>query len=496
QRVQQIDELHDNAALPALCRVARFDPSPLVARDAALFAVALPDEESPSPSTTEPAATPRRQSPPSPTVRAAMQAEMGESDRAPVKWIRASLAEGVDPEQASALWRRVVDEEIALWRSEPSHSERAQVNRLVGRQLQWLARLGRTEAITDALVQWIEIDQTSESPKGRIRSLQAAFEWTFDHEQWEAFARLAGRYQSLCDHDRLLSYNLAEGYARQNRTDDAARAALHAFRLTLEDESERVDVGDKLAEMGQIEWAMREYRHVIDSNPLASLPGMLARSQMAMWLHDRLDYQGAADVMGELSAELANVDVLQRLVENLHEVNRSHESIHAYQARRYYYLACLLESQEKFAEQYDALQKAVEYYEEDADVLIALFHCKGADDAAKAQIRQRIRKVAAAWKVLIDEYPSIPQFYNQWAWLIANTEGDFKLAVQYSRNSLLLLPDEASYLDTLGRCYYAAGDLKNAVETQRRAVELQPQMQVMRRQLAQFEAELAEQEKQ
>jgi tetratricopeptide (TPR) repeat protein len=65
-------------------------------------------------------------------------------------------------------------------------------------------------------------------------------------------------------------------------------------------------------------------------------------------------------------------------------------------------------------------------------------------------------------------------------------------AVVYSRRSLELAPDEPSYLDTLGRCYYAVGDYEHAVENQRRAVELAPQYGVMRRQLAMFEQALAD----
>jgi outer membrane protein assembly factor BamD (BamD/ComL family) len=44
----------------------------------------------------------------------------------------------------------------------------------------------------------------------------------------------------------------------------------------------------------------------------------------------------------------------------------------------------------------------------------------------------------------------------------------------------------------LGRCYFAAGDLENAIKYQRQAVEKHPQVQVMRRQLAMFEKALAE----
>ena len=82
--------------------------------------------------------------------------------------------------------------------------------------------------------------------------------------------------------------------------------------------------------------------------------------------------------------------------------------------------------------------------------------------------------------------------YNQWAWLVSNTEGDFNKAVKRSQHSLELQPESPSYMDTLGRCYYAVGDLDSAIKVQRKAVALHPHLMVMQRQLKLFEDELQE----
>ena len=93
----------------------------------------------------------------------------------------------------------------------------------------------------------------------------------------------------------------------------------------------------------------------------------------------------------------------------------------------------------------------------------------------------------------IDDNPTDPNAYNQWAWLVSNTEGDFQKAIRYSHRSIELIPSNAgesaggSFLDTLGRCYFAAGDVENAVKYQREAIKRVDYMQVMHRQLAQFE---------
>jgi len=73
---------------------------------------------------------------------------------------------------------------------------------------------------------------------------------------------------------------------------------------------------------------------------------------------------------------------------------------------------------------------------------------------------------------------------------VANTEGDYDEALRSSQRSLELRPETAGYLDTLGRCYFAKGDYKNAVFHQSRAVELEPHSQQIRRQLELFQKAL------
>lgn len=80
--------------------------------------------------------------------------------------------------------------------------------------------------------------------------------------------------------------------------------------------------------------------------------------------------------------------------------------------------------------------------------------------------------------------------YNQFAWLVSNTEGDLDEALQSSLQSLELRPNTAGFLDTLGRCYFAKGDYENAVKCQARAVELEPHSGQIRRQLERFQETL------
>jgi tetratricopeptide (TPR) repeat protein len=163
-------------------------------------------------------------------------------------------------------------------------------------------------------------------------------------------------------------------------------------------------------------------------------------------------------------------------------------------ARYHYMLACQAERDGDYAKQREHLLKAIEFDPKDADVLIAMYRAPESDLAWKTDTQGRIDKLSREIERQIEDDTNNPIWYNQWAWLIANTEGDKQKAVQFSRRSLELLPNTASFLDTLGRCYYAVGDYKRAVKSQRRAVKLIPNMQVMQRQLKMFETKLAEQD--
>ena len=87
---------------------------------------------------------------------------------------------------------------------------------------------------------------------------------------------------------------------------------------------------------------------------------------------------------------------------------------------------------------------------------------------------------------------------NQFAWLVGNTLGESdpvlaEEAIRCSHKSLEFNPDAAGYFDTLGRCYYAKGDIENALKYQAEAVRLDPHSGLIRRQLEFFKRSRKEQ---
>src|SRR4029079_16687148 len=89
--------------------------------------------------------------------------------------------------------------------------------------------------------------------------------------------------------------------------------------------------------------------------------------------------------------------------------------------------------------------------------------------------------------------PDEPTFYNQVAWLVANTEGDIDEAIRLSQKSVDLARAEGEspkrvggLLDTLGHCYFAKKDYASAVRCQSEAAALDPQPVSITRQLKVF----------
>ena len=100
-----------------------------------------------------------------------------------------------------------------------------------------------------------------------------------------------------------------------------------------------------------------------------------------------------------------------------------------------------------------------------------------------------------------EDLPEAPGFYNEIAWLVANTEGDFDEAVALSQKSIELAQASGDsphrlggLLDTLAHCYYAKKDYASAVEYQQEAAQLDSHTQSIKRALVRFREALAKQQ--
>jgi Flp pilus assembly protein TadD len=482
ERITQLAALADGGGLAALCRIARFDASPLVARRAAMAMLKL-----------ELDADARKAAAP------ACLKELSGSERPPAVWMELYLRELDEPVAAIADWAKATAAEAKLLADESGDTDFVTVYDLLGRHLERCHELKLGDETTAALVAIVGITDDPEQAGQLEAGLAWSVRWIIKHQRWDVLEPLEDRYEKTFRHSRKLLYYLAAASAKGGRDERAATLAQRAFTLPDNEDplgDDRVAIAEAVADLGQVAWAEREYRRAIEEFPVIDQRSMEARNNLAMWLHDREDYQGAADLLGEFCDALdEDRPARTRLIESINEENASgRETLSSVEARRRFYQACVAESKRDYDSQRELLEQAAAAYEKDPDILIAMYRSPVSDDAFRRRTATRIRRAGQYMQGLIDEYPEYPGYYNQWAWLIANTEGDQKKAVEYSKRSLELAPDEPSYLDTLGRCYYAVGDFQNAVKSQQKAVELAPHYEIMRRQLAIFEKALASQQ--
>jgi len=470
KRISRLNELKNGEGLPAICRIIRMERSPEMARRAALAVLNRESAEA------EPA-----------SIADACRHELGLSERPPVAWIKLWLREQTDRRATLADWNAALEAEAALLKEESPETNLEIVHALMERRLEMCHELGLVDETTAALLRMVAL-RGEETAEQSDSSLGWAMRWIIQRQRWDVLDQVHQQRREQVHGNRRLLYYLAGAFSRAGRDEQASKLADQAFEMKADSPEERAIDASSLAEIGFVDWAEREFERALEELPVISAASLAARREWAVWLHDREKYKRAAEVIQEFfDAGKQDPPAMRKVVQDL----EGRVDLGGIRARGEYYRACYYESRQEYDRQRESLEKAWKYSQDDPDVLIAMYRWKSADDAFRDQTRQLIQQMSQKHMALIEEYPEVPFLYNQRAWLVSNTEGDYAQAVEHSLRSLELEPDEPSYLDTLGRCYFAAGDLENAVKAQRKAVELAPHYQIMQRQLKQFEEALA-----
>jgi tetratricopeptide (TPR) repeat protein len=89
----------------------------------------------------------------------------------------------------------------------------------------------------------------------------------------------------------------------------------------------------------------------------------------------------------------------------------------------------------------------------------------------------------AAYARLCHQYPRCAWAHNSLAWLAACCRRDLDEALQHARTALELSPTTAGYHDTLAEVHFQRGEKDQAIRSQKRAIELDPQRKYYRRQM-------------
>ncbi len=479
ERVEQLAKLPEGGGLTGLCRIARYDRSSIVSQMAAL-AIIRPKDAGATRPQIEPTA---------------IEKELGPSTRASATWLRQYLAQLRDPPASIAAWKQLIDQESK--RLESSTSETSN-EVLIG--LLWnLADLYRQVNDQPALIAVVDrmLELSAERSDETVVSLLV---WLTENKSWEVLDSFLVKHQSAFQQSKRPMYYAALARAKQGKKAEAEELANAAAEIQTQATLEGFAIAKDLEEHGQFDWAVREYRKAIDKKDAAdSYETILARIYLSSLLHDYERHKEAGDTLEPLVKAVQGEGRVGQLYAKIREYNNGRLALpdpDAIAARYHFYRAEQFLAEQDNTRARGELDLAIKFDPTDADVLITMYRLPDSDEKWRDSVRQRVRELTEQFQQEIDQDPSDASPYNQWAWLVSNTEGDFQKAIRYSHRSLELNTNgdsgAASYLDTLARCYYAAGDYENAVKFERQAVAKIEYMQVMQRQLALFEKTLAE----
>jgi tetratricopeptide (TPR) repeat protein len=478
--IKQVAAQSPETGLPVLCRLVRFERSAMLSKEAA---VAVLMQKWPS----DKAAAARRAE----TIRRGI----GQSGRPAAAWLTTYLAGHKDPAAAIDDWQKLVaaEERRAV---EAPHQTGPEIIAALWRETAILLRqVGREDEADRLLTRLVDREASSTS----IDSLEELLRWLVDQRAFNVVDRLAEKFADRFQEEPLLLYALAE--ARQAEGKEQLVSDTIAKALALGDGPEAFKdhwrVAMELMRRHHWRWAEDEFRRVAGLAPDDDRFSIDARVRLSEVLHDRGADQEAGEILDKV------LDAMDKNVAANNEDGNAGRTPEAARARMHYFHACSLLKPEQKKERLRRLLDALDADPTDADVLIAVYRTEALDPPLVEQNLQRIRSAAELFRQQMQQTPDDPTPYNQFAWLIANTEGDYKEALRASEKSLELVRanprmagSEASFLDTLGRCYYAVGDVENAVKAQARAVELDPDSGLMSKQLEFFRRTLDEKKKQ
>jgi len=471
--IKALAKLPKDEGAAALCRLARFEKSPLMAKTAA---VALFDGRGPD-------------NLPDKKLTDLVKRSFTDGKREPSQWLSAWLKFPEDTEATADRWAKMVDEESATLKkhANPPQSSTEIVTAMLRMQTAWLEKLGRKDDAVVALSRLVKLEE-----KGNPQTLQKLLEYLIQKKAWDTIEDLAKRFPSRFSGSADLLYLLAEAQASAGKQQAADTIAEKALKLNPGTYSAQLRLhllrAYTLRDRGRFDWAKSEYQHVADKAPTVSSERIGAMSGLAEMLHDQADDLGAAKALVPAVAAMKKGQALR-----LGQAMLNPDEI---KARMNYFFACDWKTKGDAAKHREYLDKALAAYPGEIDVLIALYKIPNQSKAQLAKTREAIKKTAAELRTRAKASPHDPAAHNQYAWLVGNTEGDFDEALEFSKRSIALRPDSGGYHDTLAHVYFGKGDYENAVKTQEKAAELEPHSGLLQRKLKLFREKLAEKKKQ
>lgn len=487
--MDRLSNLPDWQGLVPLVRLARYEKNLKLSRHAALLAVKFD----------------HRAGNPDEVVIRKVREEIGESGRVAATWLRQFCEDVTTDNYNAKAWRELVEAERELVELSSNGSRTDPLTLLD------LYRVCATRALQDqkrdeALMLALE---GLDNLLPRTSDLLDAVGWALDSQLYEVVFELKRREPQRFATEPALIYGLAEAHKIAGDEIAAEKVRLSALEIEPlpisdgEDSGElsrkRIEeiamrhheIGRVLENRGLFDWAEGEYRHIIDRLPIDAPEGALIRFQLAFMLGSLNQHRKVVGILQPLVERLQKDDVLKAKMRKGPTI--SYEDL---AAKMSYHAGLAAEGEEAR----ESLMRAQRFDGGDIDILIAMHRQQG-DEKWQARVKDDVRRMTESWMNRIERAErsmrtkssdasirrELASACNQYAWLVANTDGDIAPALRLSKQAVELFPNESAYLDTLARCFFVAGDLEQAINYQQLALGVDPHLPPLKRQLEFFE---------
>jgi hypothetical protein len=434
-----------------------------------------------------------------PGLRGRITAGVGASDRPAARFLRALIAfSEATPGDKEKIDKSLAAAETALAdlgksRERPTLAEQSEVDATIVLETQTIfdrchAQLLRAAGRRDAAVaaaKKLLAETIADGDAGLdtlVSDAVSTLVWAIESGLPEAVDALADRPELIRDH-AIVGFAVAAAERARGNQPKAESLAADAFEKTDGDFPSRLQAAVMLAKWGCVEWATRCYTAIVE-DPQAPIEQLsIAATMYAEFLHDLEREDDAASCLGRLLASLEQNAGANR-VQIAQQLGRDPRST---KSRMHFFESCAAALRGDANARRKAAELAVAAYPKDVDAIIALYTLPDSSPEQKAAAVGKIKKALNQIENEIQAVPDDANGYNEYAWLVANTEGDIEKATKYSKLSLVRSFDNASYLDTLAHCRAAAGDYKAAIRTQSLASRQEPHNRLIKRNLARFE---------
>src|SRR4051794_4131255 len=205
-KIKQLANLPQDAGVPALCRLVRYEKSQVLSKQAALHLLGHSKE------TAEEHA-----------ARATLIGPVLEgSGRPGARWLQADIRAERETNAATSEWDKLIDDEIAILRSAPGDTSSQIVLALLRRQADSLMKLNEREHALQAMRKMIGVEKAETLPLAQLT------DWFIKQQAPELVEEAAERFQAAFHSSPVLLYFLAEASALQGKKDEADKLAREA----------------------------------------------------------------------------------------------------------------------------------------------------------------------------------------------------------------------------------------------------------------------------